>query len=151
MTTTEYEHNVVLAEKTFDVIGKRPIRHDGADKVTGRAKYGADFQSTGLLHGKILRSPHAHARIKSINTSRAERLEGVRAVVTSKDFPAATEDKIIKLGEGAVNVKYLKEAVMARDKALYRGHPVAAVAAINPHIAEEATKLIDVEWFFKNL
>jgi CO/xanthine dehydrogenase Mo-binding subunit len=146
VTTTEYEHNVVLAEKTFDVIGKRPIRHDGADKVTGRAKFGADFQSTGLLYGKILRSPHAHARIKSINTSRAERLEGVRAVVTSKDFPAATEDKIIKLGEGAANVKYLKEAVMARDKALYRGHPVAAVAAINPHIAEEATKLIDVEY-----
>ena len=146
MTTTEYEHNVVLAEKTFDVVGTRPIRHDGADKVTGRAKYGADFQAADLLYGKMLRSPHAHGRIKSIDTSKAEKLEGVRAVVTAKDFPPPTGDKIIKLGEGAANVKYLKEAVMAREKVLYRGHPVAGVAATSPHIAEEATKLIDVEY-----
>jgi len=144
--TSTYEPNVVLSEKQFDVIGTRPIRHDGADKVTGRAKYGADFQTSDLLYGKMLRSPHAHAKIKSIDTSAAERLDGVRAVVTSKDFPAATEDKIIKLGEGAANVRYLKEAVMARDKVLHRGHPVAGVAAINPHIAEEATKLIKVEY-----
>ena len=144
--TSTYDRNIVLSEKQFDVIGTRPIRHDGADKVTGRAKYGADFQTSDLLYGKMLRSPHAHAKIKSIDTSAAEKLDGVRAVVTSKDFPPATEDKIIKLGEGAANVRYLKEAVMARDKVLFRGHPVAGVAAINPHIAEEATKLIKVEY-----
>ena len=91
MTTTkpqqDYEPNVVLATTHFDVVGTRPIRHDGADKVTGRANYGADFPKTSPLQGKILRSPHAHARIKSIDTSKAEALEGVQAVVTEKTFP----------------------------------------------------------------
>ena len=76
MTTTkpqqDYEPNLVLATTHFDVVGTRPIRHDGADKVTGRANYGADFPKTSPLQGKILRSPHAHARIKSIDTSKAE-------------------------------------------------------------------------------
>ena len=57
-------------KKEYKVVGTRPIRHDGVDKVTGRALYGADFQAAGLLHGRVLRSPHAHARIKSIDTSR---------------------------------------------------------------------------------
>ena len=70
----------------YKVIGKRPIRHDGTDKVTGRAKYGADVHPVGWLDGKTLRSPHAHARILSIDTSKAEALEGVKAVVTSKDM-----------------------------------------------------------------
>ena len=91
MTTTkpqqDYEPNLVLSNTQFDVIGSRPIRHDGADKVTGRANYGADFPKTSPLQGKILRSSHAHARIKSIDTSKAEALEGVQAVVTGKDFP----------------------------------------------------------------
>ena len=93
MTTTkerkDYEPNVVLATQKYDVVGTRPIRHDGADKVTGRAKYGADFQAVGQLHGKILRSPHAHARIKKIDTSKAKTLTGVKAVVTGKDLPDA--------------------------------------------------------------
>ena len=78
MTTTEYEHNVVLATGEYDVIGTRPIRPDGVDKVTGRALYGADFQTAGLLHGRTLRSPHAHARI-ILSRSRAKRLPPLRA------------------------------------------------------------------------
>jgi xanthine dehydrogenase molybdenum-binding subunit len=132
-------------KKDYKVVGTRPIRHDGLDKVTGRALYGADFQTVGLLHGKVLRSPHAHARIKSIDTSRAEAHPGVRAVVTAKDFPAI-EDKIADLGEGATNVKDLQDNVLAGEKVLYKGHQVAAVAAIDPHTAEEVLELIDVEY-----
>ena len=69
MVSNPAEANIVLSEVEFDVIGKRPIRPDGVDKVTGRAQYGADINLAGLLHGKVLRSPHAHARIKSIDTS----------------------------------------------------------------------------------
>ena len=85
--TTAYDPNVVLSTKEYDVVGTRPIRHDGEDKVTGAAVYGEDFHASGMLHAKWLRSPHAHARIKSIDTSRAEALEGVRAVVTGRDLP----------------------------------------------------------------
>ena len=146
MTTTEYEHNVVLATKEYDVIGTRPIRPDGADKVTGRALYGADFQAAGLLHGKVLRSPHAHAKIRSIDTSKAEALPGVRAVVTHKDFPEL-EDATVVTGEGGTTeLKYLRDNVLASDKALYKGHAVAAVAAVSPHVAEEAVGLIEVDY-----
>ena len=132
-------------KKEYKVIGTRPIRHDGVDKVTGRAIYGADFQITGLLHGRVLRSPHAHARIVSIDTSRAETHPGVKGVVTAQDLPPA-EDKMAYLGEGAVNLKYLCDNILASDKVLYKGHAIAAVAATNPHIAEEACQLIDVEY-----
>ncbi len=132
-------------KKEYKVIGTRPIRHDGVDKVTGRAIYGADFQITGLLHGRVLRSPHAHARIVSIDTSRAEAHPGVKGVVTAQDLPEA-EDKIADLGEGAVSLKYLCDNILASDKALYKGHAIAAVAATDPHIAEEACELIDVEY-----
>jgi CO/xanthine dehydrogenase Mo-binding subunit len=135
-----------MAEQTeYKVVGTRPIRPDGVDKVTGRAIYGADVQMAGLLHGKILRSPHAHARIRGIDVSRALALPGVKAVVTGKDLPGAA-DKIADLGEGAVNLKYLSDNVLAGEKVLYRGHAVAAVAATNPHIAEEALSLIQVEY-----
>jgi xanthine dehydrogenase molybdenum-binding subunit len=130
---------------TYKVIGTRPIRHDGVDKVTGRAIYGADVQMAGLLHGKVLRSPHAHARIRSIDVSRALALSGVKAVVTSADLPPA-EDRTIQLGEGAVNLKYLSNNILAGDKVLYKGHPVAAVAATSPHLAEEALALIHVDY-----
>ena len=80
--------NIVLSNVEYDVVGTRPIRPDGVDKVTGRAEYGADVKLTGLLHAKILRSPHAHARIKSIDTSAAEAHPGVYAVVTGKDLPS---------------------------------------------------------------
>ena len=76
-----------MSTRTFEYVGTRPVRHDGVDKVTGRAAYGADLSMPGLLHGAILRSPHAHARIKSIDTSAAEKLPGVKAVVTRDDFP----------------------------------------------------------------
>ena len=145
MTTTDYERNVVLSSKTYDVVGTRPVRPDGADKVTGRALYGADFDAAGLLHGKMLRSPHAHARIKSIDTSRAEAMPGVLAVVTGKDLPSAA-DKVIELGEGSTNLMYLRDNVLASDKALYQGHAIAAVAATSPHEAEEALGLIEVEY-----
>ena len=144
-TTLDYEPNMVLATKTYDVVGTRPIRHDGADKVTGRALYGADFDTAGLLHGKILRSPHAHARIRSVDTSAAEALPGVAAVVVSADF-ASDADAVIDLGESETTLKWLRDNVLASDKALYRGHAVAGVAASNPHVAEEAVALIKVDY-----
>ncbi|MBM3774865.1 MAG: xanthine dehydrogenase family protein molybdopterin-binding subunit, partial [Acidobacteria bacterium] len=129
----------------YTVIGTRPVRHDGADKVTGRALYGADFQIAGLLHGAILRSPHAHARILSIDTSRAEKFPGVRAVVTAADFPE-TADRMVDLGEGDTPLSYIRGNVLASGKALYRGHAVAAVAAASAHVAEEAASLIEVRY-----
>jgi xanthine dehydrogenase molybdenum-binding subunit len=135
-----------MAESTtYKVVGTRPIRHDGVEKVTGRAIYGADVQMAGLLHGKVLRSPHAHARIRSIDVSRALAVPGVKAVVTGVDLPPA-EDRVIQLGEGAVNLKYLSNNILAGEKVLYKGHPVAAVAAASPHIAEEALELIRVDY-----
>ncbi len=145
-TTVDYERNMVLATKTFDVVGTRPIRHDGADKVTGRALYGADYDTAGLLHGYIVRSPHAHANIRSIDTSKAEALEGVLAVVTNADFTGDAEG-MVDMGEGApTSLKWLRDNILASDKALYRGHAVAGVAAVNPHIAEEAARLIEVDY-----
>ena len=138
--------NKVLSAKEYRVVGSRPIRHDGTDKVTGRAQYSADIQLPGLLHAKILRSPHAHAKIKSIDASRALSLSGVKAVVTSADFPQLS-GKLADLGEGAqINLKFLSNNCLAADKALYRGHAVAAVAATSPHIAEQALEMIDVEY-----
>ena len=137
--------NVVLSTQEYNVVGTRPIRHDGTDKVTGRAIYGGDFQMAGLLHGKVLRSPHAHARIKSIDVSKALAHPGVKAVVTAKDLPYAP-DKLADLGEGAANLKYLSNNVLAYDKVLYKGHAVAGVAAVSPHVAEEALSLIEVEY-----
>jgi CO/xanthine dehydrogenase Mo-binding subunit len=144
--TTTYERNVVLATKTYDVVGTRPIRHDGADKVTGRAQYGADFSSTGALYGKILRSPHAHARVKSIDTSKAEALPGILAAVTAKDLPTSGADDIVEVAGAGIKAKYARERILAHDKVLFKGHPVAAVAAVSVHIAEEALALIDVEY-----
>lgn len=132
-------------EKKYKVIGTRPVRHDGVDKVTGRAVYGADLKLTGMLQGAIARSPHAHARIKKIDTSKAEALPGVRAVVTSADFPEQG-DRVVDLGEGTANMRHLTQNVMAREKVLYKGHAVAAVAADNIHIAETAAGLIEVDY-----
>jgi CO/xanthine dehydrogenase Mo-binding subunit len=132
-------------EHKFKVIGTRPIRHDGVEKVTGRAKYGADISLPGLLHGKVLRSPHAHARIKSIDTAAALALPGVKAVVTGADFPEVPP-ALVQVGENMINARNLSMNIMARDKVLYDGHAVAAVAATSPHVAEEALKLIKVEY-----
>ncbi len=127
----------------FRVIGTRPVRHDGLEKVTGQALYGADYSMPGMLHGKVLRSPHAHAVIKSINVEKAVRHPGVHAVITGADFPEV-KGVMAQVGELVVNTHYLSLNVMARDKVLYDGHPVAAVAATSKHVAEEALELIDV-------
>ena len=137
--------NIVLSQVEYNVVGKRPIRPDGMDKVTGRAQYGADIKLTGLLHGKMLRSPHAHARIKSIDTSQAEAYPGVKAVVTGKDLPFASLSRE-GLGDGYRKLKFLSDNILASDKVLYKGHPIAAVAAIDPHVAEEAVNLIKMEY-----
>ena len=135
-----------IDKPSFRVIGTRPIRHDGIDKVTGRARYANDMQIPGHLIGKFLRSPHAHARILSIDTSRAEQLPGVHAVVTGADMPDVTA-LLREQTEGAlVNLGLMSRNSMAREKALYRGHPVAAVAADNAFIADQALALIDVKY-----
>ncbi len=129
----------------YKVIGQRVIRPDGVDKVTGRALYGIDSRQPGLLYGKILRSPHAHARIISIDTSAAEKHPGVKAVLTGKDFPA-TSSESLAAGETTINYNALSQNVMAQNKVLYHGHAVAAVAAHDVHAAEEALALIKVEY-----
>jgi CO/xanthine dehydrogenase Mo-binding subunit len=127
-----------LVKKEFKVIGTRVRRPDGIDKVTGRAKYGADAFAPGQLIGLVLRSPHAHARIKKIDTSKAEKLAGVKAIITSADLPDLTG--------GDRGMRDILENCMARKKALYDGHAVAAVAAVDAHIAREALKLIKVDY-----
>ncbi|MCA9852144.1 MAG: molybdopterin-dependent oxidoreductase, partial [Dehalococcoidia bacterium] len=129
---------VTKDRSSFKVIGTRPLRPDGIDKVTGRAQYGADIRLSGTLSGHILRSPHAHAVIKSIDTSKAEKLPGVKAVVTGADLvlPGKTLDELPDLSAN----------VLAGRKALYRGHAIAAVAAINEQVAREATRLIEVDY-----
>ena len=144
----DYKPNIVLSdpEENYRVVGTRPVRHDGPDKVMGRARYAADIHLPGMLHGKILRSPYAHARILGIDASRALALPGVHAVVTGADFPDVSA-QINDQEEGApVNYGFYTRNVMAREKALYLGHAVAAIVADSPHLAEEALALIDVDW-----
>ena len=132
-------------KQEYAVIGTRPPRYDAVDKATGRALYGTDVSLPGLLYGKVLRSPHAHARIRSIETGRAEALPGVYAVVTARDLPEARE-RTVSLGEEAADLQYRRDNTLASDKVLYAGHAIAAVAARMPHIAEQALQLIDVEY-----
>jgi CO/xanthine dehydrogenase Mo-binding subunit len=131
--------------KRFKWVGTRPIRPDGVPKVTGRAQYGADLKLPGMIYGKILRSPHAHARIISIDTSAAEKLHGVKAVMTAADLPGQKFD-YIGPERVAVNFWHVTRNIMAREKVYYEGHAVAAVAAISNSIAEEACALIKVEY-----
>ena len=133
------------AEKKYKVIGSRPVRPDGVDKVTGRAKYGADISLPGMLYGRVLRSPHAHAKIKNIDTSKALALHGVKSVITHKDLPTA-DNVALNLGETTDNLKWISDKVLATEKALFHGHAVAAVAATDPHIAEDALQLIEVDY-----
>src|SRR5271163_1325563 len=127
------------------IVGTRPIRPDGVDKVVGMDNFGADNKMPGMLHGKIKRSPHPHARILKIDTSKALALPGVRAVVTAADFPEIRAEEAF-VGEGPMNFRDLSRNVMARDKVLYEGHAVAGVAATSPIIAAEAVELIEVEY-----
>ena len=139
MTTTE--------KAVYKSVGTRPIRHDGYDKVTGRAAYGSDISLPGMLHAKILRSPHAHAVIKSVDTSRAEAAPGVHAVITSADLPEYENKPVTGPSGGPPQNHYhLSRKILARGKVLFRGHPVAAVAADSVHDAEEALDLIDVDY-----
>jgi CO/xanthine dehydrogenase Mo-binding subunit len=137
--------NYVVSKADLKVVGTRPVRPDGVDKVTGRANYGADMTMPGMLMGAIVRSPHAHARIVSINTDQAMKLPGVKAVVTSADFPEIPSEEAF-VGEGPTNFRDLSINCMARKKALYEGHVVAAVAATSEAIAKEAAELIEVKY-----
>ena len=137
--------NTPVPGSQYKVIGTRPIRHDGMDKVTGKAKYGADVKFSKMLYGRVLRSPHAHARIVSIDTSEAEAHPGVFAVITTSDMPDLV-DKMADLGEGVVNMAHLGDNVLAREKVLYKGQAVAAVAASDVHVAAEAIAKIKVEY-----
>ena len=131
-----------MSARTFTQVGTRPIRHDGVDKVTGRANYGADFSLPGMLHGAVLRSPHAHARIVSIDTSAAEAMPGVKAVITGVDIPE-TNAKLM-LGEGAIDLHDVGDNLLAHGKVLYNGHAVAAVAAVSAEAAGAAAAQIKV-------
>ena len=133
------------AAKKFKWVGTRPIRPDGVDKVTGRALFGADRTPPGTLYGRVLRSPHAHARIRGIDTSEALALSGVKAVLTGADLPVLAKGAK-GAGEGPADLRDLSRNVMARDKALYHGHAVAAVAATSSEIAAEAIRRIRVDY-----
>ncbi len=122
----------------FKSVGTRPLRPDGVDKVTGRARYGADYNLPGQLVGQVLRSPHAHAKIKKIDTSKAEKLKGVKAVITAADLPDLTN--------GDSGMFDILDNCMARKTAFYDGHAVAAVAAVDARTAKEALKLIKVDY-----
>src|SRR5262247_2665906 len=121
--------------ENFSVIGKRVQRIEGFDKVTGDSEYVADVYLPGMLVGKVLRSPYPHARIRHIDTSKAEKLSGVRAVVTAEDT--------IKRPWGAF---FADQYILSVGKTRYVGEEVAAVAAIDADTAEEALDLIEVDW-----
>ncbi|MDN4017694.1 xanthine dehydrogenase family protein molybdopterin-binding subunit [Zwartia panacis] len=137
--------NTKNTEQAFKSVGTSPIRPDGVPKVTGIAQYGADYSLPGMLWAKILRSPHAHARIRSINTSKAEALPGVKAVLTAADLPNQPFD-YVGPERVAVNYWHMTRNILAREKALYEGHAIAAVAATTAAIAAEAISLIEVDY-----
>ncbi|WP_298835757.1 xanthine dehydrogenase family protein molybdopterin-binding subunit [uncultured Roseobacter sp.] len=123
-------------ERRFKVVGQRVERPDGIEKVTGKALYGADMTAPGMLFGRILRSPHAHARIVSIDTSAAEALKGVKAVVTGADLVHPEDEGLADIADNC----------LAGEKVLYDGHAVAAVAAVDKATARDAIRLIRVEY-----
>jgi CO/xanthine dehydrogenase Mo-binding subunit len=131
-------HDNSYVEKDYKVVGSRVKRPDGIDKVTGKARYGADVSAPGGLVGRVLRSPHPHAQILKINTAKAEKLSGVKAIITSADLPDLTN--------GDQGMAHILENCMARGRALYDGHAVAAVAAVDEQTAAKALKLIDVKY-----
>src|ERR1700680_79642 len=125
-------------------IGQRTIRPDGADQVTGKAAFAGDTTMPGMIWGKVKRSPHPHARIISIDTSKAEALPGVKAVITARDIVDFPVDKSVMLG--IQDMRWMCRNVMAREKALFPGHPIAAVAATSEAIAAKACALIEVDY-----
>ena len=135
MTVTENRPR--QSRPRYKYVGTRPVRHDGLEKVTGRARFAADLSLAGQLVGRVVRSPHPHARIASIDTSEAEAVPGVKSVVTRDDFPP------VKPGDRDYEVRV---NLMARDKVLYAGHAVAAVAAVTPAAAARAAAAVKVEY-----
>src|SRR5215510_1882963 len=138
--------DIARRTRTFHVIGRRTPKVDALDKVTGRAQFGADVTLPRLLVGKVLRSPYAHARIKRIDTSQAAMLPGVQAVITGNDLPRVIPRSAGGAGAATAREYYLSHEILARDKVLFHGHVVAAVAATSSDIAEEAVDLIEVEY-----
>ena len=119
-------------------VGTRPIRPDGVEKVTGRANFGADETMPGMVYGQVVRSPYAHAKIRSIDTSKAEAIPGVVAVITAQDFPDRSEFSLRR--------KMFNDNIIASDKVVYHGHAVAAVAATSTSIARLAGDAIEVDY-----
>ena len=131
----------------YSVIGTSLAKVDAPERVTGKATYGADLDLPGMLWAKLVRSPHAHARIKQIDTSRAKALPGVKAVITAHDLPPLPKGATAPLvGEVSIDMSAIREIVMASDKVRYHGQVVAAVAATDPFIAEEAAGLVAVDY-----
>ena len=128
----------MAAAQGLKYIGTRPVRPDGLEKVTGRANFGADHAMPGMLHGKVVRSPHAHARIRSIDTSAAAAIPGVLAVITAEDFPDRSKFSFGRKG--------FNENLLASDKVLYHGHAVAAVAATSSQAAEAGVAAVVVHY-----
>ncbi len=126
--------------KKYTVINTPVHNIDGIAKITGRAEYAFDIQLPQMLHGKILRSSYPHAKILNINTKKAERLSGVKAVVTGKDTLG------VKQGIWRRFKELCDEEILARSKVRYIGEPIAAVAAVDEDTAEEALDLIEVEY-----
>ncbi len=138
---------MTTTEKQPALIGQRIAKVDGLERVTGQAAYGADIHLSGMLHGKLLHSPHAHAVIKGIDTAAALKLPGVMAIITAADFPELTQEAAISgSSEYSIGAANLRRLWMAHEKALFSGHPVAAVAATDPYIAEQALALIKVDY-----
>ena len=146
MTTTEQPtiEEAATAEPAYKWVGTRPIRHDGLDKVTGRALFSADMALPGMLHGFVLRSPHAHANIVSIDTSDAAKMPGVKAIITRDDFPDLSQPDDGRKVD--VDTVFLSKNIMARDKVLYQGHVVAAVAATSLRLAKMAAEAIEIDY-----
>lgn len=128
------------------ILGTSPVRPDGYGKVTGRDQFGPDVLLPGMVYAKILRSPYPHARILRVDTSKAEALPGVLAVVTGRDFPELTSREAVDAGEESIEARFMTALCMAREKVHFKGQPVAAVAATSTHLAEEALALIEVEY-----
>lgn len=129
----------------FRVVGSRPIRPDGLDKVTGRARYGADLNIPGQIYGKVVRSPHPAAIIKAIDFSEALAMPGVMAAMCAEDLPEPG-DKLLPGAEVEMKLKDISPVIMARGRVLYHSQAVAAVAAITPALAAEAARKVKVEY-----
>ena len=146
LETMNVAHPTHAPEQNLSSIGKRISRVDGRERTTGEAIYPADLNLPGMLHAKILRSPHAHAKIISIDTSKALAVEGVKAIVTATDFTDLPVGASIPMGETGYDMWMVAQINMARHKVHWYGQPVAAVAAVDVFTAELALDLIEVDY-----